>query len=73
LVGPSHPGFGLNPQRGGFPGVLPGARFDPYGPGVPGGGGRGGRGGRGGNMGGPTPDHLAPPGLSGERPDWMYQ
>ena len=77
LVGPSHPGFGL-PQRGGFPGApggLPGARFDPFGPGVPGQGGRGGgRGGGGGNrnMGGPTPDHLAPPDM-GDRPDWMYQ
>ncbi len=94
LLGPGHPGFGGGgaggmPRRGGggggrfggggmMPGVPPGARFDPFGPGVPGsgGGGRGG-GGRGGHpgMGGPTPDHLRPPSMGGDDgpPSWMYQ
>ena len=84
LLGPGHPGFGGGggmPRRGGggrfggggmMPGVPPGARFDPFGPGVPGGG--GGRGGHPG-MGGPTPDHLRPPSMGGGDgpPSWMYQ
>eukprot|EP00940_MAST-03C_sp_MAST-3C-sp2_P002965 g2965.t1 len=64
LMGPNHPMFGV--RQGGRvprgPGRLPGARFDPYGPGVP----RPNRPRRGGNMsGGPTPDHLPPPRFDG--------
>ena len=81
LIGPNHPGFGFG-RGNNPPGVPPAARFDPFGPGVDGrGGGRGGGrgsgrgGGRGGGMGfgAPGPDHLPPPGLGNERPDWMYQ
>ena len=35
LMGPDHPMFGGRGGTGLFPGRLPGARFDPYGPGVP--------------------------------------
>ena len=58
-MGPDHPMFGGRGGTGLFPGRLPGARFDPYGPGVP-------------HRGiprprrdfrppGPSPDHLPPP------------
>ncbi len=69
------PGVGPLPA-----GVPPGARFDPFGPGVALRGGRGGaRGGRGGGAGGggggggfgPNPDHLAPP-PDEPPPDSMY-
>ncbi len=71
LMGPDHPIFGGsgNRQTGPrFPGQLPGARFDPYGPGV-------------GPRGiprprrdfrprpGPSPDHLPPPRFSDEEDD----
>lgn len=67
LVGPNHPMFaGRRPPTGGgrpgpnLPGRIPGARFDPFGPGVPLGPRRGG--GRVGPRGpGPSPDHLPPP------------
>ena len=85
LVGPGHPAF-RNAGRPGydsgspFPGVPPGARFDPFGPtvgpGRNGGGGRRGFGrGRGSGRGfnGPTPDHLPPPSGMPTEFDFMYQ
>ena len=68
LVGPGHPIFGHQGSRMVHtpPNVPPGARFDPFGPGVPQpfGGGRGGRRGpRGGvGLGLPNPDHMKMPG-----------
>jgi len=57
LMGPRHPRFGNNSNRGGLfgtdnprPGVPDGARFDPFGPGSLG------------NRPGPEPDHMVPPG-----------
>lgn len=50
---PFRPGMPRDPLRpGGMPGVIPGARFDPFGPIDPN---------RHGRM-GPDPDHLPPPG-----------
>eukprot|EP00939_MAST-03C_sp_MAST-3C-sp1_P004605 g4605.t1 len=81
LMGPDHPMFrggnGASPVGGrrGYP-PVPGARFDPYGPGVGipprRGGARGAR-----PTPGPTPDHLPPPRFDGrgddnEPPDTMF-
>ena len=70
LMGPDHPMFRGGDGRPGYPsslptGVPPGARFDPYGPGVGVPPRRGG--GRGGTRPtpGPTPDHLPPPRFDG--------
>ena len=65
LVGPGHPIFGYEGSRMDYipPNVPPGARFDPFGPGVPqpfgGGGRRGPSGGLG--LGLPNPDHMKMP------------
>ena len=64
-------GFGSGGGLGGMgglpPGVPPGARFDPIGPGAPGGGGGVRRPPRG-PLGGPTPDHLRVPGHDDDEP-----
>ena len=79
LVGPGHPMFQnrrpANPDNpfysgiGGVrpPGVPPGAKFDPFGPGVPQpfGGPRGGR--RGPTFGAPDNDHMRMPGFEGDQ------
>eukprot|EP00511_Aplanochytrium_stocchinoi_P006129 CAMPEP_0204832840 /NCGR_PEP_ID=MMETSP1346-20131115/14919_1 /ASSEMBLY_ACC=CAM_ASM_000771 /TAXON_ID=215587 /ORGANISM="Aplanochytrium stocchinoi, Strain GSBS06" /LENGTH=407 /DNA_ID=CAMNT_0051964927 /DNA_START=54 /DNA_END=1277 /DNA_ORIENTATION=+ len=78
LMGPGNAMF--NGRRGRFgeggvpPGVPPGARFDPYGPGVPPPGyprpapGTAPDPRRGGGRGDPNPDHLPPPGNDNEDP-----
>lgn len=59
LMGPDHPIFGGGNRQMTQPGRIPGARFDPFGPGV--GGRHPRRPPRGYYPPGPSPDHLRPP------------